>query len=375
MIDVVVVAAGRGSRFGEKKQWKLLKGRPVVAYSLEVFDNHPLVSSILLGVPEEDISIGEKVLARYAPSKGRLVFPGGGERYHTVMNGLAHVCAEYVAVHDGARPFVKGELLDRLFDAMKGGVDGVVPAVASRDTVKEVEGNLVKSTLDRSRVFLVQTPQLFRTDALKRAYELLPEGASVTDDASVVELAGGKIVVVEGDEENFKITTPEDWRVAEAMFSDVRMGFGYDIHRTCQGHCIRLGGVDVPAEFGLSGHSDADVVIHALVDALLGALGLGDIGEWFPDTDDKWRGADSSIFLKKAVEKVREMGYEIGSVDITIVAQRPKLSSYKGAIRESLSRMLGVGADRVNVKAKTKEGLDSTGRCEAVEAYAVVVVH
>ncbi len=375
MIDVIVVAGGRGRRFGGKKQWMDLKGRPVAAYPLEVFDNHPLVSSIYLGAPREDISLAEKILSKWAPKKGAKVYPGGEERYITVEKGLSLVRSSFVAVHDAVRPFVKPDLLNRLWDALKSSdAHGVVPALPIVDTVKQVYDNYILKTVDRNMLKIVQTPQLFVTDTLRKAYSLMEYKAGVTDDASLLERAGFKVAWIYGDKGNFKITSKEDWEFAEMSLASPRVGFGYDIHRICEGESVVLGGVRIDCGFSLAGHSDADVLIHAVVDALLGAAGLGDIGEWFPDTDERYRGANSMLFLRKTVEALREKGLEIAFVDATVVAQRPKLSPYKRDIRRNLAKGMGIAESRVSVKAKTKEGLDAVGRLEAIEAYAVVLL-
>ena len=375
MIDVIVVAGGRGRRFGGKKQWMDLRGRPVAAYSLEVFDNHPLVSSIYLGAPREDLSFAERILSEWAPKKGAKVYPGGEERYVTVEKGLSLVSSSFVAVHDAVRPFVKPELLNRLWDALKSyDVHGVVPALPVVDTVKQVYDNYILKTVDRNMLKTVQTPQLFVADALRKAYSEVKDKTGVTDDAFLLERAGFKVAWVHGDKGNFKITSKEDWELAKMSLASPRVGFGYDIHRICEGESVVLGGVRIDCGFSLAGHSDADVLIHAVVDALLGAAGLGDIGEWFPDTDERYRGADSMLFLRESVKALKKEGFEVAFVDATVVAQRPKLSPYKEAIRRSLARGMGISEDRVNIKAKTKEGLDAVGRLEAVEAYAVVLL-
>ncbi len=373
MIDVLVVAGGRGRRFGGKKQWFPLKGKPVAAYSLELFDRHPLVSSIYLGAPEEDRKIAEEVLSRHAPSKGRGVYVGGKERCDTVERGLSLVSAPFVAVHDAVRPFFSPEMLDELYRALLGSeAAGAVPAVALHDTVKEVYDNIVVRTLDREKLRAVQTPQLFKTEELVRAYRMVRDRRGLTDDASFVEAVGGKVVVVEGDSKNRKITRAEDLEWALCRLSSLRVGLGYDIHRVRPGDGMKLGGVWIPADISLEGHSDADVLLHAVVDALLGAAGLGDIGELFPDTDERFRGADSIMFVRKAMALVRETGFEVVSLDTVVVAQRPRLSPYKAAIKRSLSELLGTEA--VGVKAKTREGLDAVGRGEAVEAFATVLL-
>ncbi len=375
MIDVIVVAGGSGRRFGAKKQWLSLLGRPVVAYALSIFEHHSLVSSIYLGVPKGDLAYAEGILKLYAPSKGKRVYQGGTERHETVERGLPFVESPFVAVHDAVRPLLSPFLLDKLFELLNSSdAWGVVPAVSLKDTVKEVEGRTVVRTLDRDRLKAVQTPQLFKTELLKRAYNEVKDRIGVTDDASLVERAGGRVLWVEGEPFNIKITTKEDFFLIERIMGSYRVGFGYDIHKTGEGKGFYLGGVWIPADFSLLGHSDADVLIHAVVDAILGASGLGDIGELFPDTDERFKGVRSTYFLEEVLAKVKQRGLSVVSLDVTVVAERPRLSPYRSAIRQSLAEILGVPGEAVNVKAKTKEGMDSTGEGKAVEAFAVVLL-
>lgn len=260
MIDVVVVAGGKGSRFGGKKQWVYLKGKPLVGYSLEVFEYHPLVKNIYLGVPQEDLAKAKEILSIYAPNKGRSVYVGGVERYETVKNAFPFLQSPFVAIHDAVRPFVKPDVLSKLYEALVNSEAwGCIPVVPVVDTIKEVDDGAVVKTIDRSRLRAVQTPQLFHTERLMSSYEKIEDFTGVTDDAAVVERAGGMVITAVGDPNNFKITTKEDLKKAEKLLSSPRVGFGYDIHRIVEGDVIYLGGVAIPAGFSLKGHSDADV--------------------------------------------------------------------------------------------------------------------
>ncbi|NPA15416.1 MAG: 2-C-methyl-D-erythritol 4-phosphate cytidylyltransferase [Deferribacteres bacterium] len=373
---VIVVAGGRGTRFGKKKQWQYLKGKPLIAYSLETLEKHPLVDAVFVGAPEEDLELARSILKKWAPTKGKGVYKGGTERKDTVYNGLMKASHYHIiGIHDAARPFASKNLIEKLISALTEDIDGTIPVLSIHDTIKEVEGGLVKRTLDRKRLCAVQTPQFFHRESIITAYEKTKgeDSKLFTDDASVVEYSGGKIKAVEGEALNFKITTPSDWQTAEKLLCQPRIGWGYDIHRTKEGDGIWLGGVFIPCGFSLTGHSDSDPLLHALVDALLGASSLGDIGEWFPDTDPAYKGKESSFFVKEVVKQIKDR-WCISNVDATIIAEKPKLSPYKEKIRQNIAELLGITPDKVNIKAKTKEGLDSTGKGEAIECVVCLTL-
>ncbi|MGB9808333.1 MAG: 2-C-methyl-D-erythritol 4-phosphate cytidylyltransferase [Thermosulfidibacteraceae bacterium] len=369
--DVIIPSAGIGRRFGEKKQWFNIRGKPILIWTLEKFLNNPLVDGIYIGVHKDDYNYAFSLLGEHVlPEKSIVVYIGGKERKDTVYNGLLLTEREVVMIHDAVRPFLKETLINRLVDNFYD-CDGVIPAIPINDTIKEVVSGFISKTLKRESVYKIQTPQLFKKDVLLEGYKFVSDNGYYPDDASIAELVGAKIKVVEGDPLNIKITTKGDLEFFMANFADIRSGFGYDIHRLTDGDGITLGGIKIPCEYSLVGHSDGDVVLHALVDAILGSLSMGDIGAWFPPEDMTYRGMDSSIFLKRVWERVREE-WELLNADITIILERPRLSAFKDSIRKRVAEILGVDFNRISVKAKTKEGLDSVGALKAVEAYALV---
>lgn len=309
--------------------------------------------------------------------KPAVVIAGGATRQASVARGMAHVApqAAYVLVHDAARPFVTPALIDRVLDgAIRHGA--AIAALPATDTIKRVEGERIVETIPRETLCLAQTPQGFRRDVLEAAVALGESGLDGTDEAALAEQAGHPVHIVSGDEGNVKITTAGDLARARRAAGAPRalVGTGYDLHTLVEGRPLRLGGVRVPAERGALGHSDADVACHAVTDAILGAAALGDIGRHFPDTDPAWHGASSVDLLTRAAGIVREQGYAVVNVDVTIILQRPKIVPYIDAIREGLAGALGVPAARVSVKGKTNEGVDAVGRGEAIAAHAVALL-
>ncbi len=373
----LLLAGGKGERFGEKKQWKPLKGKSLILYSLEFLNKNPLVSDIFIGIPEEDEIFAKKLIKDFNISKVRGFFYAGKERRDTVFNGLLYIKDknfDLVGIHDAARPFIKDGLIEESVKilAQNPEIDGVIPVIPIYDTIKKIDKNNIK-TIDRKGLFRVQTPQIFRAKPLIKAYKkVIEEEIEITDDASALEIFGGKIVTIEGDELNFKITTRRDWEMAELILNKPKIGWGYDIHRTKEGKGLWLGGIFIPCDITLVGHSDADPVLHAIADALLGALCQGDIGEWFPDTDPKYKRAKSASFLKEILNK--NPSINISNIDITVITEKPKLKPYKDKIAESVSHILKIPKNRVNIKAKTKEGLDATGEGKAIECVASVLI-
>jgi 2-C-methyl-D-erythritol 4-phosphate cytidylyltransferase/2-C-methyl-D-erythritol 2,4-cyclodiphosphate synthase len=316
-----------------------------------------------------------------------IVVAGGPRRQDSVRHGFEAVRgrADVVVVHDAARPFASADLVSRTIDAaIESGA--ALAALAASDTVK-LTGDaggagpvLVERTVPRERVFLAQTPQAFRADVLAAAIEAGRGDAVATDEAALAEAAGFPVRIVTGEPTNLKITTMTDLNAAEAIAArecasaPTRVGTGYDLHRLVEGRPLILGGVTVPSEKGLAGHSDADVLAHAITDALLGAVARGDIGRHFPDTDPQWKGASSMAMLAHAVTLAGEAGFGVVNVDAVVIAERPKLAPYLDAIRASLAGVLRVEAARVSVKGKTNEGVDAIGRGEAMAVHAVVLV-
>ncbi len=378
-VSVIIAAGGRGSRFGGPlpKQLLLLRGKPILQHSVEAFLRHPQVSDVVVAMPADLVADVPPFLRQ--SSKPLVVVAGGARRQDSVARAFARVPAqaEVVVVHDAARPLVSADTISRtIAAALEHGA--AVAAMRATDTVKRADASaMVVETLPREQVYLAQTPQAFRVAVLRAALALQVDA---TDEATLAERAGHVVQLVDGDSRNVKITTPDDFALAERWLDPlpdaggVRVGHGYDLHRLVLGRPLILGGVTVPFGKGLLGHSDADVVCHALTDAVLGAAGAGDIGRHFPDTDAAWKDADSVWLLRQAGEVVRARGFGVVNVDVTVIAQAPKLAPFVGAMIERLAEALGCDASRVSVKGKTNEGVDSMGTGESIAAHAVALL-
>lgn len=377
-VGVIIVAAGRGARMGasEPKQLLDLGGRTMVRRSVQAFDAHASVSRIVVVLPVELVSAGASVVG--PTTRPCAVVGGGDRRQDSVRCGLAALPADVdlVLVHDAARPFADAALIDRVIAGARE-TGAAVPAVQARDTVKRVDrdGAIVLATLPREEIWLAQTPQGFRRGVLDAAVALGARGVDATDEAMLAEQAGHPVTVVAGDERNIKITTLEDLAEARRRLAPgPRVGCGYDVHRLESGRALVLAGVTVPSERGPLGHSDADVVCHALADAVFGAAAAGDIGQHFPDTDARWKGASGLDLLGRAVAIARERGWRVSGADVTVLLERPKLAPHAPEMRRRLAGALDLAMDQVSVKAKTNEGMDAVGRGEAIAAHAVVVL-
>jgi 2-C-methyl-D-erythritol 4-phosphate cytidylyltransferase/2-C-methyl-D-erythritol 2,4-cyclodiphosphate synthase len=376
-VGVIIVAAGRGERLGGRvpKQLLAIDGRTIIERSVAAFDAAPDIEHIVVVLPEALVADAASIVGR--PARPCTCVAGGARRQDSVRCGLEAMPAgvDVVLIHDAARPFVSGAVIARVVAAARES-GAVVPAVRARDTVKRVPIGVstVAETVPRDEIWLAQTPQGFTRGVLDEAVAL---GATVdaTDEAALAERSGHPVRVVEGDEANVKITTAADLADARAkMMAALRVGTGYDLHRLVEGRPLVFAGVVVPFERGPIGHSDGDVVCHALVDAMLGAAGVGDIGQHFPNTDERWKGAAGLDLLARAVAIVAEADWQPANADVTVVLERPKLGPHIPAIRTAVARVLGLTMDAVSVKAKTNEGVDAVGRGEAVAAHAVVVL-
>lgn len=390
-LTVIVAAAGAGKRLGlgKNKAFAGLGGLPLLVQCLRMINDTALADKTIIAVGAEEVAMTEVLLRDYQNYFADLhtfVVAGGAERTDSVKNALKLAgSAGYIAVHDGARPFAGREVFERTLCAAKK-TGAAIAALPVKNTIKVIDADgFVVNTPQRSSLQAVQTPQIFKAELLQRAYsdENL-QGAAVTDDASLAERLGVKVAVAKGSYENIKITTPEDLLLAEKICADrgmtimqkqkmpqFRIGSGYDVHRLAEGRRLILCGVEVPYELGLDGHSDADVAVHALMDALLGAAALGDIGKHFPDTDERFKGADSMKLLSHVLTLLKERCWRVNNADITIIAQKPKLAGYIPAMRDKLAEALGLPPDAVNVKATTTEKLGFTGRGEGIAAEAV----
>ncbi len=379
----LVPAGGAGRRMGvaEPKQFLDLGGRPVLVWTLESLAGWGRWAGLVVAAPADRV---ERVrgLVQGAGLGGLVsVVPGGAERRDSVRNGLEAVTArgggpdDLVFVHDGVRPFPPVDRFDELVAAAR--PDGALLAVPCQDTLKRAEHGAVAATVDRSGLWRAQTPQVFPLGLLERAMEEAGRsGAAVTDEASAVEALGRRPRIVPGDGRNLKVTVPEDLEAARSLAGLARgwaVGHGFDVHRLVAGRPLVLGGVEVPHDRGLLGHSDADVLAHAVCDACLGAAGLGDLGRHFPDTDPRWAGASSLDLLRRVASLVRGRGWEVVRVDATLVAQRPKVAPYVAGMERNLSAALGLGPGGVTVKATTTEGLGFEGREEGLSAHAVAL--
>lgn len=371
---------------GQAKQYLRLHGRPILAHTLQVFQESRSIDEIILVVPEADIKrVRREIVTGYGFSKISLVLPGGRERQDSVRNGLEAVGEDcrVVVVHDGVRPFPAASLLRRVVTEARRG-RAAIAGVPAKDTVKRATPDgLVLDTLERRELWLIQTPQAFPAAMLKEAFRrAYAENHYGTDEASLVERAGYPVVIIPGDYRNIKITTPEDLEAAkyiacgrpEEEHKEMRVGCGYDSHRLVEGRRLVLGGVDIPFERGLLGHSDADALLHAVCDALLGAIGGGDIGMHFPDTDPAYRNIDSLKLLEAVAGKAREAGCLVRHVDATIILERPKLAPYLPRMAANIARTLDVPGTGINLKAKTNEGMGFIGRGEGIAVMAVVTV-
>jgi 2-C-methyl-D-erythritol 4-phosphate cytidylyltransferase / 2-C-methyl-D-erythritol 2,4-cyclodiphosphate synthase len=420
-VTAIIAAGGRGARFGaaEPKQFVVVGGRPILERSVTAFLEHPAVHEVIVSMPQELVADSPSYL-RHSPKPLHIV-AGGPRRQDSVANAFALTTerTDVVVIHDAARPFVSADVIMRTIAAAAES-GAALAAVPARDTVKRArtadhffQGSgrpgkpgpvskaghdrdwreqYVDETLPRETIFLAQTPQAFRRGVLQAALAVgVRDHIDATDEAALAERAGHHVRLVEGEASNIKITTPEDLVIAEAiacrggsaeglglphqaLLAGSRAGTGYDLHRLVPGRPLVLGGVTVASDRGALGHSDADVVCHAITDAILGAAGHGDIGRHFPDSDPRWKNASSLDLLSRAVGMIRSDGFEVGNVDVTVILETPKIRDHIEAMRKAVGAAIGIDAAQVSIKGKTNEGLDAIGRSEAVAAHAVALL-
>ena len=374
----LIVAAGRGHRFGGEmpKQYRMLAGKPLLRYCAEAFARHPKIDAVRVIIHPDDRALYDAAVAGLD-----LLSPvhGGAERQDSARLGLeslAEMKPDHVLIHDAARPFPDAALVTRTIDALAKAA-GAVASVPVNDTLKRADANdAVAATVDRAGLWRAQTPQGFRYAEILAAHRAAA-GQALTDDAAVAERAGLSVALVLGNEDNFKVTTEDDLARAARRLgagAETRIGMGFDVHRFGPGDKVFLCGIEVAHTHGLVGHSDADVGLHAITDAILGAIGAGDIGQHFPPSDPQWRGAPSDIFLAHAAKLVREKGGEIQNVDITFICERPKIGPHRPRMETRVAEILGVARERVSVKATTTEKLGFTGRDEGMAAQAIASV-
>jgi len=383
-VTAIIAAGGRGQRFGgaEPKQLLTVGGRPILERSVNAFLAHASVNEVVVVLPQELVDNPPAYLRDH--EKPLRIVAGGARRQDSVANGF-HAAAEQselIVIHDAARPFVSADLIARTIAAAAES-GAALAALPARDTVKQGRDHFVGATLPRETIFLAQTPQAFRRSVLADALELADDA---TDEAALAERAGHQVRLVTGEASNIKITTPDDLVLAEAIaqagkhdaiavpVGTGRAGMGYDLHRLVAGRPLILGGVTIPSDVGALGHSDADVVCHAITDAILGAAGHGDIGRHFPDADPRWKDASSLDLLARAAQMVGAQGFEVGNVDVTVLLERPKIRDHVDAMRQAVATAIGIDVTRVSIKGKTNEGVDAIGRGEAIAAHAVALV-
>jgi 2-C-methyl-D-erythritol 4-phosphate cytidylyltransferase/2-C-methyl-D-erythritol 2,4-cyclodiphosphate synthase len=386
MVTGIVAAAGRGRRFGapENKVFAPLAGRTVLHWSLKALQDCSEVDALVVVAHADDLERVREIAAAFP--KLHAVCAGGAERYKSVRNALRAVPSntDLVAVHDGARPLVPSALVAEVVAAARE-TGAALPATPVSDTLKRsLDGKDTRETVSRAELYAVQTPQAFRYSLLCEAYDSAPADFAGTDDASYVERLGHPVRLVPGGRNNLKITVAEDLRMAEALLGGgttgaagfPRTGFGYDVHRLVPGRPLVLGGVSLehPEGLGLDGHSDADVLLHAISDALLGAAALGDIGEHFPNTDPAYRGVSSLVLMRVVAGKVRQAGWELVNVDAMLIAERPKIRPHVDTMRARIAEALHITPGQVGLKATTNERLGFQGREEGIAAHAVATI-
>ncbi len=386
-LSVILLAAGQSTRMGGQDKTVLqLAGRPIIAYSLQVFEQCDLVAQIVIVTHSSRVDEMRELVAGSALTKRVSVVAGGDRRQDSVKQGIEELerlgeQTPFIAVHDAARPFLDAEMLLKGVETARH-IGAAIPVVPLKDTVKRVEHSLVSETPNRSVLFAVQTPQVFRTEILRAVHESV-EG-EVTDDASMVEIAGGLVATFEGSYDNIKLTTPSDIAVAEAIAqsrtdtgghkTEYRSGIGFDGHRLVPGGPLRLGSVDIEFDMELAGHSDGDVLMHVIASAVLGAAGLGDMGSNFPSSDPVFAGKDSRFFVREAVARAASSGWRIDHIDATVIAQLPRLASHVPHFEQNVADALGVDSERVNVKITSTDHVGAIGQGEGIAAQAIATL-
>ena len=380
--SAVIVAAGSGTRMGKDKLLIDLCGKTTIVRSVEAFKNTGFFDEIIIVASEKNIEAINSELESHSLSDDVRIILGGKSRGESSFLGIDAANGEYVLIHDGARPLILAQTIeDTLCACIKNGA--AAAGVKSKDTIKQVfPDRTISSTVPRESAVLIQTPQGFKREEIMQAYNKF--GFNETDDCSLMEKMGASIQIVDGSYENLKLTTGEDVVTAEGILKKrgeakneppMRIGTGFDTHRLAENRDLIIGGVKIPFEKGLLGHSDADVLIHAVIDALFGAAALGDIGTHFPDTDDKYKGVSSILLLEEAARLIYEEGYEIGNIDATIIVQKPKMAPHIQSMCKNIADAVKVHISSISIKAKTNEQMGFTGRGEGIEARAVVLLY
>ncbi|KQO80984.1 bifunctional 2-C-methyl-D-erythritol 4-phosphate cytidylyltransferase/2-C-methyl-D-erythritol 2,4-cyclodiphosphate synthase [Rhizobium sp. Leaf262] len=386
-IGIVIVAAGRGERAGSPhegpKQYRPIGGRAVIEHTLQRFLDWNDASRIVIVIHADDVALFEPIRLRLNAGDRIVSVNGGATRQQSVLAGLEALSRDdvtHVMIHDAVRPFIDGELLQRIKEALLQGEKAVLPAVPVADTLKRGTDGFVGETVSRDALYSAQTPQSFDYPSILAAHRAAAASGRLdfTDDASIAEWAGIPVKLVDGLVDNVKLTLKRDIAMADEKLSaalpDVRTGNGYDVHQLGDGDGVTLCGIFIPHDQKLMGHSDADVALHALTDALLATCGAGDIGDHFPPSDPQWKGAASRIFLEHAARLVRDNGGTIMNADVSLIAEAPRVGPHRQAMRENLADMLDISLDRCSVKATTNETIGFVGRREGIAAIATATV-
>jgi 2-C-methyl-D-erythritol 4-phosphate cytidylyltransferase/2-C-methyl-D-erythritol 2,4-cyclodiphosphate synthase len=376
IFSAVIVAAGKGTRLGGPipKQYQDLKGMPVLARTIRAVLSHPKISEVCVVIADGDQGMYQTTVENISDPRLLLPVIGGDTRSKSVSNGLNAVTGEFVLIHDGARPLISKDDLTKVIDGLVVH-NAVFLALPVTDAIWSVEDGMAITAQPRDTFWRAQTPQAFRLNDIKAAHSSLTSPAD--DDVAAARRVGIDVVPILGSEQNIKITHQGDLQRAEVFMGvdlDVRTGTGYDVHALGAGDHVILNGIPIPHTHAMIGHSDADVAMHAITDALFGALAEGDIGHWFPPSENEWKGAASSIFLEKAVERCAERGFKISNIDCTIICELPKIGPHAQAMRENLANIIGIDIDRVSIKATTSEKLGFTGRGEGIAAQAAATL-
>lgn len=384
----IVVIAGRGERAGSPqdgpKQYRLIGGKPVIEWTIETLASWRGTKDFCLVIHPDDVGLIKPIVERLDLDLPLKLVMGGATRQQSVLAGLEAISesgAEYVMIHDGVRPFIDHELLERVASAHSSGAEAVLPVLAVTDTLKRGVDGMVKETVARDQLFGAQTPQSFVYEKISAAHQAAAaaEHVNFTDDASIAEWAGIPVTMVAGSPDNVKLTLKRDITMADEKLStsipDIRTGNGYDVHQLEAGEGVTLCGIFIPHDQRLKGHSDADVALHALTDALLATCGAGDIGDHFPPSDPQWKGAPSKIFLEHALRVVQGNGGTVLNADVSLIAEAPKIGPHRQAMRQFLADTLGISIDRCSVKATTNETIGFIGRREGIAAIATASVY
>ena len=377
----LILAAGRGFRFGRStpKQYLKLNGQSILARSIRIISSHPRIKSIRVVIHPDDKMLYEETTADFNLLKP--IF-GGAERQDSVRLGLEsfkEFKPKFVLIHDAVRPFISEQIINDILFSLERKTKAVIPGLMIKDSIKRVHNKIVTSSVDRTNLWQAQTPQGFNFQTIIKAHEAA-KGLKFTDDAAIAELSGIKVEVIEGSHENFKITTSQDLERGKQLLNYkggnniLRVGIGSDVHRFKKGTAIVLCGIKIPFNKSLEGHSDADVAMHAITDAILGAVGAGDIGVHFPPSEPKWKNSSSEVFLHHAANKVQHHRGQIINIDLTIICEKPKINEYRSQMQKNIARILKISSKKVNIKATTTEQLGFLGREEGIAAQAIAGV-